>query len=76
VPGSDRVQTAGFVPSSRASCLLAIYSGDYGGYYLYIYIDKDIVVYIGLRYRIVVDMGVWVLYFKMLMSRIEYIILL
>jgi hypothetical protein len=28
VPGSDRAQTAGFVPSSWASCLLAIYSGD------------------------------------------------
>jgi hypothetical protein len=26
VPGSDRAQTAGFVPGSRASCLLDIYS--------------------------------------------------
>jgi hypothetical protein len=30
------------------------------------------IVYIGLRYRVVVDAGVWLLYFKMLMTRIEY----
>jgi hypothetical protein len=31
-----------------------------------------VVVCIELRYRVVVDAGVWLLYFKMLMTRIEY----
>ena len=30
------------------------------------------IVYIGLRYRVVVDAEVWLLYFKMLMTMIEY----
>jgi hypothetical protein len=29
VSGSDRTQTAGFVPGSRVSCLLVIYSSEY-----------------------------------------------
>jgi hypothetical protein len=42
----------------------------------YIYIDKNVIVYIELRYRVVINMRVWLLYFKMLMVRIEYILLL
>jgi hypothetical protein len=33
---------------------------------------KNVVVCIGLRYRVVLNAGVWLLYFKMLMTRIEY----
>jgi hypothetical protein len=32
VPGSDRAQKTGFVPGSRASCLLDIYSRVAGGF--------------------------------------------
>jgi hypothetical protein len=37
-----------------------------------IHIDKNVVVYIDLRYRVVVDTGVWLLYFKMLMTKTQY----
>jgi hypothetical protein len=33
---------------------------------------KNVVVCIGLRYRVVMDVGVWLLYFKMLMTRTKY----
>jgi hypothetical protein len=45
--------------------------GTHGGYFGYILI-KNVVVCIELRYRVVVDAGVWLLYFKILMTRIEY----
>jgi hypothetical protein len=43
-----------------------------GGAHSEYFLLKNMVVCIGLRYRVVVDAEVWLLYFKILMTRIEY----